>query len=565
MGAVAQEMEIPAGPFSGAIDATDPNESQLTRLFDALNMYVPDPIDGSAVVARHGMQGQTTQLGTVDARQGQGFFLHRRLDSTVDRFTFGGGKMYRWDGLTAYADITPVGINIDLTNPVFCATFNDEVLITDETNKPWIYTPSSGAAVTIEYNSALDEWSTKGGPVINKGFPFFIVKRVGQATLTAENGDVLQTESGLDLTTEPLTGVQNQITWGNALDPRTGYDQLNFDHVWQLTQTSSDILGALFADEDAMVFFRNEGIGFITGDVDDDFRTSSTRDAIDGVTFGTDAPAAVLNVGKKIWFLDLDGKVCRCSAGAAVVEELWYPMRRVVEEHIGTVANRANVSAYARGVYHPGYQLVLFTIWDRQTLYAFDGRTGQYVGTWQVAGGIHITAMGAMIDSTNRSAFLLLGTRATTFQTSDLGVVWRQKFPDDASQWLDQADAAVAVHAAFERAVETGWLVHKAAKAFRAITAVVSLIGDSVRHAVRFQYVVPGSGLSTAKTAQSSAVTGEKSTKDSIATARWGMGRNAQGGAIRVRVGATHSDNVQFGVHNLVVHAQVVQARPKAK
>jgi hypothetical protein len=457
----ARQIEIRAGPFGGVVDSTDPNESHPTRLFDAVNMYVPDPSAGSAVLARHGFQGQTTQLGGGVDRKGQGVFTHRRDDGNIDRFTFGGGRMYRWDGGSGFVDVTPANVKISADNPVFCATYNDEVVISDETNKPWIFTPSNGGGTIIEYNSAGDEWATKGGPVVYGGFVFFIVKAIGVATLTTEAGDTLLTEDGLDLTTELLSGVQNTIAWGNALDARTGYDQLNYDHTWELTQTSSQVLGALAAQEGALLYFRNEGIGYVSGAVDADFRTSATLDSI-SQTRGTDTPAAIVAVDRRVYFVDLDGRLFRCVAGGGEPEQLWFPVRRQFEAHAGTTANREQVRQCARGAYHPGYDMLLFTIWDRQTIYAFDARSGQYVGQWQVGGGIHVTAMGASVDNANRSVFLLLGTRSTLFQPADLGVVWKQKFPSDPMMWLDQADAAVAVHTPFPRAAETHWLVHKA-------------------------------------------------------------------------------------------------------
>lgn len=555
---------ITAGPFGAVVDSADPNQRKLTRLVDALNVYNPDPKDGAAVLARHGFMGLATALGTAAVRTGQGTHLHRSLAGLLYRYTFGGGKMYLWDGGTGFTDITPAGITIDASNPIFCATYNDEVVITDEQNKPWIYTPTTGAAAVIEYNAALDPWATKGGPVVYGGFIFFLVKGSGEALLELQTTtDVLVTEDGLPLTTELTSGHQNQIAWGNALDARTGYNQGAYDHVWQLTQTSSDTLGALYADESALVYLRNVGIGYITGDVDDDFRTSSTRDAIDEVV-GTDAPAAVVGVHKKIWFADLDGRVHRCSAGGGEAEPLWFPVRREVTERMGTAASRANVAAYARAAYHSGYDLVLFTLWDRQTIYAFHASTGKYMGQWEVGGGIHVTAMGALVDNSNRSTFLLLGTRSTSYTAADLGVVWRQKFPDDASQWLDQADASIAVHTAFSRAAETQWLDHRGAKAFRAHDVTASLVGDSVRHAVRLQYVVPSSGLSAALVAQSSAVVGEMSASDSISTAKWTLGRNAQGSAMRLRLSATHADNVQWGVHEIAVEMTITKARPRA-
>jgi hypothetical protein len=64
--------------------------------------------------------GLANRLGNdVDGRQGQCLFMHRRLNGTIQRYTFGGGRMYLWDGASTYTEITPVGITIDRTNPMF--------------------------------------------------------------------------------------------------------------------------------------------------------------------------------------------------------------------------------------------------------------------------------------------------------------------------------------------------------------------------------------------------------------------------------------------------------------
>jgi hypothetical protein len=77
-------------------------------------------------------------------------------------------------------------------------------------------------------------------------------------------------------------------------------------------------------------------------------------------------------------------------------------------------------------------------------------------------------------------------------------------------------------------------------------------------------HVVPASGKSAKITAQSTATVGEKSVSDSISSVRWSLGPNAQGTAGRFRISATHSDNVRWGVHNVVVKAVVTKARPGA-
>jgi hypothetical protein len=566
-------LEIETGPFRGVFDSPDPKESRPTRLFDALNMMIPDLINGSAIVARHGMVGSTTRLGSVPNSQytGQGVYLHHRLSHAIDRFCFSGGRFYRWDGGTTYEDLTPdpiaTGISIDPVNPVFCASYNNQLIVSDEQNQPWVYDPQLETFTLIQINTIGDAWSTKGGPVVYGGKVFFIVKAIGQLDLETEADDDLDTEADVDLTTELLSGFQNSITWSEELDPLTGYQQDGFDNLWVLTQTSNEVLAALSAEEGALVYFRNTGIGFITGEVNENFRASATKDTI-STTVGTDAPAAVISINRRIWFVDLDGRVYRAVVGAGEPQQLWFPARREIEDHVGTSANRDNVAQVARVAYHSGYNLVLFTIWDRQTIYAFDADSGVFVGSWSVLGdlgaGVHIDAMGSLIDANNRATFVVQGTRTSTYDATTQGVLWRQKQTDDVKQWLDQADEGVATYTPLVRAIETHWLASTAAKAYRITEVFAQLLGDVARHAVGLQYVVPSGGASRRLVAQSTAAIGEKSAADTISRAAWSPGPNAQGTSARIRLSATHADNVRWGVHDVTVNAVVTKARRNA-
>lgn len=564
-------LEISAGPFRGVFDSPDPKEATSTRLFDALNMLIPDLINRSGIVARHGMKGSTTRLGAASEFTGQGTYLHRRLDGTRDRFAFSGGRMYRWDGATTYDDITPdpiaTGVQLDTTNPIFCASYNNAVIISDEQNNPWVYDPVAGSATPIQINSAGDAWASKGGPVIYGGKVFFIVKGIGDALIDTEDLDDITTEDDVDLATDLLSGFQNSITWCEELTPLIGYQQDNFDNLWVLTQTSNEILAALNAEEGQLIYFRNTGIGYITGEVNENFKASATKDTI-STTIGTDAPAAVMSINRKVWFVDLDGRVFRAVAGGGEPQQLWFPVRREIEEHVGTSASQSNVVQFARVAYHKSYNLVLFTIWDRQTIYAFDADTGTYMGNWSIGGdagaGIHVDAMGLSVDAHDRSVFVVQGSRTATRDATTMGVLWRQKFTDDAMQWLDQLDEAVATHTPLVRAVETHWLNSSAAKSYRINEVHAELLGDVARHAVNLQYVVPSSGKSKAMVAQSTKGIGEKSATDTISVARWSPGPNAQGTSARLRLSATHSDNVRWGVHDLTIYATITKARKAA-
>lgn len=530
-------------------------------------MMIADPKNGSAILARHGFLGLATQLGSSSsARTGQGVYAYRKLNGETERIAFGGGRMYRWDGDGTFTDITPTNVEIHESNPVFMTgPLNGKLLVTDEQNKPWVYTPEDGTAALIPFNDADEEWNTKGPIVVYSAHPVAIIKSVGQAELLTDDagaGDNITTEDDLLLSTEPLEGFRNTIGWGNPFDALTGWDQAAYDHLWQLTQTASELLGCLFAEEGALFYWRIEGMGKIEGPIGENWRANATRDGISN-TVGTDAPAAVVAVDRNLFWVDVEGRPYWMRGGGEP-KPLWLPLRRETEERLGTALNRQSVAEYARAGYHKEYDMVLFTIWDRTTVYGFSARTGAYIGTWVMLGGIHITAMGSMPDAGERNTFVLLGTRGATYQQADLGVFWKQKHPSDAQQWLDQADASVGVHTAFTRALETHWLRHKAALNYKVNRVIAQLVGDVAQHAVRFIYKTPKIANSAALVAQSSATIGGANDQDAIATAKWSLGKNAQGPAIRFRLEATHEDNVRFGVHDILGKGVITVARPRS-
>lgn len=569
MTARAQEQSIGLGPFTGAFDPVDPGGSRVTRLWDAINMRVPDAQNGSAVVARAGMAGLVQRLvSSLGDATGQGGIHFRTLNGFIYTYVFAGGRMYSWDGLNTFVDVTPAGIVIDTINPVFTAMFNDYMVVSDEVNRPWAFNPNTSTATLIDIDGTGIDWCSKGGPEIYNDRVFFIVRLKGSSYLTSESANRINTDGDINfggrrLLDEIVAGFQNTIVWSEPGTPLVGYTQVGYANNWTLAQTSNEILAWLAADEGTLVYARNAGIGAITGTVTSDFKTSATRDSISTVV-GSNTPAAKIYIDRRIFFLDLDGRPYMMLATGGEPQRLWLPVRTETELQAGTSGNQVTVLDKARVAFRDDYKLVCWTIWDRQTIYCFDSATGQYVGTWIIGGAagasIHVDAMLSLVDNLNRICFIVLGTRDSTYTGSSQGVVWRQKYPSDSNAWLDEPTLGGAT-VALTRAVETHWIYAKAKRKYRARKASFSFLADSSTHAVSLQYMSPSGGLSTAIVGATSAVSGEKNAQDSISTARWSLGPNAQGTGLRFRLSCTHSDNVQFGIHDGVIDAKLLEAR----
>lgn len=564
--------ELRAGPFRGVFDSDDMVAGRTQRLYSARNCYIPDLQNGSAVLQRHGFLGLAGQLGTSTGRVGQCVYLHRRLDGTLDRLFVVGGVLYRWDGDATFTDITPAGISIEPTNPVFMVSFNDRVVVSDGHNKPWLLNPYDDTGVEIELDDLGTSYSLQGPPVAYAGKVFGILKATGGDRLMTEAGDLLITEQAAadHLLTELGSGFRNTLIWSLEADATTGYDQADYDYTWQLTQSSSELLSALYADEGMMLYFRVKGIGSITGSTVDDFKAQATRDAVHA-SLGTDAPAAVIAAGegRKVFFVDLDGRVHMVPVGGQP-RQLWYPTRQNVSANAGLEANRTEVARYARAAYHEGYNLVLFTIWSRREIHAFDADTGTYVGVWNGPNTVYIDAMGATVDAAGRSCFVLLGSYEFGFgdpyDHTLQGVVWRQKYADDDRPWIDER-VGVDTLFPFTRAVETHYLVSESARRYRALEVSAELRSGanaggtlSDAHDIILTYTTPTTDAAQWIEGGQSA---PSNTETSIA--RWTLGRNAQGSAIRFAVLATDTPDYQWGIHDLTVRAIATDARRGAR
>lgn len=565
------EEDIPVGPFTGAFDPVDPNGSKASQLFDAVNMRVPDAANQSAVVARIGMTGLAQRLTASSGSTGQGGIHFRTLNGFSYTFLFAGGRMYSWDGVNTFTDVTPSGIVIDPANPVFAVMFNDSMVVSDEMNHPWAYNPSTGVATPIDIDGTGVEWCSKGGPEIYSDRVFFIVRLRGSGYISSETVNRINTDGGTfiggrRILGESTIGFQNTVVWCEPGTPLVGYTQVGYANNWTLAQTSNEILAWLAADEGTLIYARNTGIGTITGTVTSDFKSSSTRDSLSTVV-GSNTPAAKIYIDRKVYFLDMDGRPYRVLAAGGAPQRLWLPVRTEADLKAGTADNQDTVAACARVTFRDDYKLVCWTIWDRQTIYCFDAETGQYVGTWVVGGApgssIHIDAMMSLTDALGRACFIIIGTRSSTYSSAEQGVVWRQKFLSDSNAWLDEPTLGSTTTAVY-RAIETHWIYAKAKGKYRARKVQFSFLADSSAHAVSLQYVSSQGGISSAIAGTISATTGDKSAQDAISTGRWSLGPNAQGTGLRFRLVCTNTDNVQFGVHDGVIDAKLSTARSKA-
>lgn len=415
-----------SGPFKGVKSTTDPFDDSPDYLVDAVNMYIPDAASGSGIYARPGMalMNPNTQLGGPN-HMGQCVYHHTALDGTEYRFEAISGKLYRSSAdSTSYTDVTPVGVTIDggTTTRVFMLSFADKLIVSDGVNRPWMGTNLNATPITgtnIQYDSGNSLWSAQHMTTYSGALVFAI---------------------------KTIAGVyhQTRIAWSAPNDPSQGYFNVVLgvavDYTWDLVQTGSTPIYALWGTNIALFYWRDYSIGALSGAIGPDFQGSSTHDAID-FKIGTRSPATLASVGNQIFFCDTDGRPQMLPVGNRIVP-IWLNMRNAVEASRTDTPQVTQLTAV--GTIYPSLNLYLVAIWSPlptislspNTIYAFDSLTGQYVGRWVVGDGINIETIGIVKDQNGQPQLMVIGTKVVAINLGFGGFVWRLSNPHE-NIWTD--------------------------------------------------------------------------------------------------------------------------------
>lgn len=395
------------GPWERVVDSLDPGEARRNWLADAFNAYIRDAEHGSGVAGRppfsyiDGASGGAT-FGPGGGPHGcQCVYDHTEVDGTIRRLYFIGGLVYRWDGNNTLTDVTPVGITIDSTAPIFCTSLIGKLIVTDQTNKPWMGTNLASAPITgstLEWNSAGDAWSA-----------FHVTTRSGKVVFIAN----------------ALNGVASRETllWSEEADPTTGYEQSGFTNAWDLTQTATDPLCGILGTNAGLYYWREGSTGEITGEINSTFATTSNADAID-TTVGCTNPATIVKAGDSVFFGDRLGRPHRMQVGGKPEDLSWQCIRTMVAsfDSAATEITFARVYAWASAI--PDLGLVGFCLQTAgantgaapaKNLFIFSAATGAYYGIWQVANKVSgnpvaMSRGGAMRDANGSIRFVVADT-----------------------------------------------------------------------------------------------------------------------------------------------------------
>lgn len=398
----------------------DPFDEPENLLVDAYNGYIPDPEGLSGFYARPGFRllnngnAFTTSATTF---RGQGAFSHIALDGTTYNFVVFNGKLFRLDSIAnTGTDVTPVGITIDpgVTVRVYATSFGNQLIITDGVNKPWLATNLSSTPITgtyIQFNAANDPWTVFGRFEVYGGAVFCILNTVNSVS------------------------ARTDIAWSKVGDASLGFQQTGYDYRWTLEQSSTAALYGLAGTNTQLYYFRANAIGSISGEVGPNLSSTPTHDAITQ-NVGTLAPQSIVQFGDFIYFTDGQGRPY--SLRGRTLTPIWLQMRGIIESSPVGYPGLNKITTTAS--FEPFFNLYLVAIFTSNAAqsgpaveaYAFDAKTGTYMGRWQVGGttigagdGFQIETLATLTDSNGRSSLCVLGSiAAPTTGPATSGYVW---------------------------------------------------------------------------------------------------------------------------------------------
>lgn len=259
----------------------------------ALNMVPLEPLrPDSLLVQRPSIApiGSNTLSGTLVAT-GQ----MSKADGTVVTWILTTNGLWQvaagaYTNVVTAANLATGSVTVPATTHYWCV-FNHTVVFnpSDGTNKPWTWDGTSGASGLTPLSNAAIAY---GRPTVRSAKLFFI-----------------------------KYAERDTIVWSEEAAANTGYEAGGYSNVWKLGQTGTAPLFAIYGTNDGLYYFRLSSIGVIRGEVNAEFVTASTHDAVSR-SVGTTSPAGVTAVDTDLWFVDQFGIPQVLPAGGTPVPVL---------------------------------------------------------------------------------------------------------------------------------------------------------------------------------------------------------------------------------------------------
>ena len=345
----------------GMRDASDPIATAPSRVRSARNVLPIDTTLGTAWDGRPGCRllGPRVSTGRV---QWLGQFARATVDGSVVQHSLAvvGGLVYEfgWGSNTWTLRALGGGLVLDPVAMVSAVTFANRLILSDGVHKPIAW---DGAAFA-ELSAA---------PVCYGPLTVYYAKLFGI-----------------------MKADRRTLAWSNEADPFAGYIT---DQQWTLAQSDANALTAIRGTNEALYVWRARSITAIGGAVDDEFRSSGTRDGV-SETVGTTSPFAVIGDDNQFYFLSADARPHVLTPGGGV-RDVWAEVRETV-----AAVPRAFLSS-ALGVRNEALGVAQFHVREL-------GQTETSLGLWfdctteepvSLCSGFSATAFGELLDTDGRA------------------------------------------------------------------------------------------------------------------------------------------------------------------
>lgn len=370
--------------------SNDPTRARLIQNMLPLELDKP-----SAFVGRPGFDQAGAQLGASAKRTGQLVCQFTKLDGTEYTVAIVGGQgiyTYDWSAeawtqVVTVANLTTNAIVLSETARCYAVTFNDTLVISDGTNKPFTWTGASGAGgLTLLANAPV----LYGQPTV------YYAKLFG----------IKNTE-------------RNVIVWSEENDATIGYETAPYSNSWQLGQTDQEGIYAIRGTNEALYYFRARSTGSIRGAVTSEFTADGTHEGV-SPTEGTISPDGVEVVGddERLFFINADAQPHYVQGGVR-------PAFDDIRETIRGLDRSKLVNAITR--FDPTTGLVLFGVAETSqsnpsAILCYNPVLNVPVAIWR---GFTYTAMGVVKNGSGVPVLMHLSDDGYAYDHGTLdGLLW---------------------------------------------------------------------------------------------------------------------------------------------
>lgn len=305
--------------FVGMYDSKAKASEQPTDAPLLINMLPSDVNRPAHAVLRAGLTrigvSATIQLSAAGGKNPQWIGLGIVLAlSTLTRgpLIWWGGELFEVTSVTgatfvkvlSTAQLAAAGITLSATDNLGACVFNGQLVFTQVSKRPFMWDGTTGAGLTVLTNAPQPSFNPVANPTTYFGKLFFI-------------------------------STSREIQWSEENQPNVGYTAGGYNNAWQLTETGTSILLAIYGTNEGLYYGRSNAIGVIRGSVSSTFSTDGVRESVSpDVGLSRLAGSAMRYSSGTLFWFDSQSRPWAWRAGTGVVA-LWKQLpRQYLQENL---------------------------------------------------------------------------------------------------------------------------------------------------------------------------------------------------------------------------------------